>query len=173
MESTLDFAKIADDLGLEVIETTTGMNGYPQDIKSAIIGFANFEDAEKLSKEYGLSIESFEKKDGWQLWSRNNNVMYAPYENSSDDYGDNYSEIPKMDEEDFIESEVKWFFEEDVKSFDQIGAFIEMKKEIWDEVDSMDDDESVITYEGRYSETIKKKSMSFYHDTKRYVIGLI
>ena len=41
--------EIASENELQVITTTTGMNGYPQSLKKAIIGFENFEQAEKLA----------------------------------------------------------------------------------------------------------------------------
>ena len=37
----------------------------------------------------------------------------------------------------------------------------------------MEVDEVVITYQGDFYETIKKVSMSFTHDTKTTIIGLI
>ena len=59
---------IAYENGLEYIETTTGMNGYPQHIRGAIIGFYTFDEAKKLSKEHGLRITTFFKSDGWQMY---------------------------------------------------------------------------------------------------------
>lgn len=168
----LNIEEIAELENLEVIETTVGMNGYPKNIKSAIVGFESFEHAQKLANEYGLSIESFTKRDGWHLWNRNNNTVYEPYKNSAEDYGDNYTEIPKMDETDFIESEMRWFLE-DVESFEEIDKFIKIKREVWECIEIMEDDEIVILHEGSYYETIKKESMAFSHDTRNYIIGLI
>ena len=44
--------EIASENGLQVIDTTTGLNGYPRFLKKAIIGFEDFEQAEKLAEEY-------------------------------------------------------------------------------------------------------------------------
>ena len=129
--------------------------------------------AEEIAEEFGLEITTFEKKDGWQLWHRSGGRPYNAFTNSSADFGDNYQEIGKIDEADFIENEVMFFFEDTKESFEQIESFLKQKKEIWEEVEKMDDDEIVITHEGRYSETIKKESMCFYHDTKHIAIGLI
>lgn len=165
--------EIAEVEGLEYIETTSERNGYPSNLDGAIIGFESFKQAEEIAEKYALEISTFEKKDGWQLWYRSGGRPFEAFKNSSEDFGDNYSEIAKMDEADFIESEVKFFFEDDRESFEEIEAFLKTKKEIWEEVEKMDDDEIVITFEGRYSETIKKESMFFYHNTKSIAIGLI
>ena len=42
-----------------------------------------------------------------------------------------------------------------------------------EELEYLNDDQLVITYEGNYHETIEKESIYFYHDTNHYVIGLI
>jgi hypothetical protein len=168
-----DKRELAEVEGLQYIETTSERNGYPSNLKGAIIGFEEFKQAEYWAEKLGLSIETFSKKDGWDLWHREGSGAYKAFENSSDDFGDNYQEIPKMTEEEFIESEVKFFFEDDKESFDEIESFLKQKKEIWEEVEKMDDNEIVITNEGRYSETIKKESMYFYNDTKHIAIGLI
>jgi hypothetical protein len=165
--------EIAEVEGLDFIETTSERNGYPSNLKGAIIGFESFKQAEEIAEKYELEIQSFEKKDGWALWFRSGSWMGEAFKNSSDDYGDNYSELAKMDEAEFLESEVKYFFEDDRESFDEIEAFLNQKKEIWEEIEKMEDDEIVITNCGSYSETIKKESMYFYHDTKHLAIGLI
>ena len=165
--------ELAEAQGLQFIETTSERNGYPSNLKGAIIGFESFKQAEEIAEKFGLEITTFEKKDGWQLWHRSGGRPYNAFTNSSADFGDNYQEIGKIDEVDFIENEVMFFFEDTKESFEQIESFLKQKKEIWEEVEKMDDDEIVITHEGRYSETIKKESMYFYHDTKHIAIGLI
>ena len=169
-----DLTTIAKINNLEVIDTTSERNGYPSNLKKGIIGFENFKDAKALAEEYNLEITTFDKKDGWSLWFRTGATTYEPFLNSCEDYGDNYSEIKKTDEESFILDEVKYFFEDEnnLESFEIIEAFLKAKKVIWDEVQKMEDDEIVITHEGNYYETIKKTSMYWSHDTKHHVIGL-
>ncbi|MGL5713279.1 MAG: hypothetical protein ACRCX2_09690 [Paraclostridium sp.] len=165
--------KIAERHGLEIIETTDRSNGYPSNLKGAIIGFESFKQAEEIAEKYNLEITSFHKKDGWNFYYRTGANMYKAFTNSCEDYGDNYSEVEKMGEEDFIDREVLHFFSGNViESFEQIESFLSSKKEIWEEVNKMEDDEIVITHEGNYYETIKKESMYFYHDTKYIVIGV-
>ena len=101
MENQIDLREIAELNGLTYAESTSGSNGYPSNIKGIIIGFDNFEDAKKLAEEHNLSIEFFTKKDGWPLWCRTGNNAHEAMKNSSDDYGDNYSQFDKMTEEEF------------------------------------------------------------------------
>jgi hypothetical protein len=79
---------IAFDFDLEVIETTTGANGYPEKIKRALIGFDDneFTKAEHIAKEYGLNIEIFKRKAGNQLWYRNRSHALEPFKVKDDDY---------------------------------------------------------------------------------------
>lgn len=165
--------EIAASNNLEIVETTSQANGYPSNLQNAIIGLEDFAQAEELSQKYGLKITSLKKKDGWNLWARRGGISYEPFKNSADDFGDNYAEFPKMDEDEFLESEVKFLFEDDLESFDKIEAILKCKKEIWEEIEKMEDDELVITFEGYYSETIKKESMYFYHNTNHYAIALM
>lgn len=103
MKNKADLREIAENNGLTYAESTSGTNGYPSNIKGIIIGFDNFKDAEELAEKHGLSIEFFTKKDGWYLWKRTNNqARHEPMKNSSDDYGDNYSQMEKMNEKSIL-----------------------------------------------------------------------
>jgi len=171
MENSL--FEIAQDENLTYIETTTGSNGYPQNLKPAIIGFDDFAHAEKVSEEYGLEIQIFTKKAGQQLYSRTGNRAYEPLKNSCKDYGDNYSQFENgLTEEEFFNDEVKEALSS-FDNFDDLQNFITDKKKIFEEIEKSDEGELIITQMGRYYETIKKESMQFYHDTKAWVIGVI
>ena len=172
MENQINLREIADNNGLTYAESTSGTNGYPSNIKGIIIGFDNFEDAEKLAEEHNLTIEFFKKKDGWQLWERTNNQAHEPMKNSSDDYGDNYNQLEKMNEKVFFESEVK-DSTENFDNLEDLQNFLSKKQELFEEIEKMEVDEIVITYQGDFYETIKKVSMYFAHDTKTTIIGLI
>ena len=172
MKNKIDLREIAENNGLTYAESTSGTNGYPSNIKGIIIGFDNFKDAEKLADKHGLTIEFFTKKDGWDLWERTNNQAHEPMKNSSDDYGDNYSQLEKMNEKVFFESEVK----DSIENFDNLEDlqnFLSKKQELFEEVKKMEVDEIVITYQGDFYEIIKKESMYFAHDTEHITIGLI
>ena len=176
MENQIDLREIAENNGLTYAESTNGGNGYPANIKGIIIGFEYFQDAEKLAEKYGLSIEFFLKKDGWQLWERTNNQAHEPMKNSSEDYGDNYSEHFKMTESEFIKNEVAETLKsiiDDGADFDTIDEFISDRRKLYEEIEKMEEDEIIITCQGEYYDTIKRQSMYFAHDTKHITIGLI
>ncbi len=174
-EGELDLRYIAEELNLQYIETTSQRNGYPSNIKGALIGFDNFEQAEFLSELFDLKIQSFERKDGWQLWYRTGNVHYEEIEQGSESYGDNYHEYCSNyfeDEAHFLNEEVLHLIEK-IDNFEEIQELLNEKKIIWKEIENLEDNQSVINYCGEYFDTINTKTMYFAHDTKHLAIGLI
>lgn len=161
------------DYDLELLETTTGVNGYPQSLKYALIGFETFEEAQEIANKYPeIRITTFHKRDGWQLWERNNNTTYQSFLTSASDFGSDYNQFTSEDAVDYFENEVKPFLE-DFENFEDLKKFLEEREEVLDKIQLLGDNELVITYQGRYYDTIEKESMSFYHDTHHYAIGII
>lgn len=169
---TTDFFTIAEIENLQVIDTTSAMNGYPEALKPALIGFDSYEDAERVAKEYGLSVEIFTKRDGWQLYYRTGNRAYSPIEVTAEDYGDDYRSFTSSDYDGFYENEVQERISE-FKTFDDVEQFLEAKKKIYEAIEDLEEDEMVITCRGEYCETVKRYTMSRYYDTKTTVIGII
>ena len=170
--------EIASENDLQVIDTTTGLNGYPQSLKKAIIGFEDFEQAEKLAEEYHLDIEVFTKRDGWQLWSRDNNSAYDAFERSASDYGENYLQFEaNMSPDDFLQqvgaaSYIDELADEE-DGLDRIEEYMKDLRELYNAIAKASDDEIVIADGDVYVETIKERTMQYSYDTKHYVIGLI
>lgn len=176
MKNKADLREIADNNGLTYAESTSGTNGYPSNIKGIIIGFDNFEEAQKLADEHNLKIEFFTKKDGWQLWYRTGNNAHEEMKNSSDDYGDNYHQFEKMEEEEYFQSEIIPYIKENLEensSFERLEELLKLHKKIFEGIESMEKNEILITDFNGGFEIIKKSSMYFYHDTKHTTIGLI
>lgn len=88
---------IADREGLEYIETTTGRNGYPENIQGAIIGFETYDQAEEIAAKYGFDIELFKTRYGWQFWERCG-WQPTPLKISSEDYGDDFRQYNDIDD---------------------------------------------------------------------------
>ena len=172
METVFDIYDVALEYGLDVIETTTNGTGYPEDLKKAMIGFEEFEEAEKLANKHGLRITTFFKKDGWHLWVRTGNTTYRALHITSADYGDDYNHHYCSDRVRFYEEEVKPCLE-NFDSLDELEAFIRDKRKLFDKLDDIDDSQLVISYQGNYYETIDINSMAWAFDTKNYVIGVI
>ena len=161
---TSKLKKLAKKHGLNYIETTTAFNGYPENIRGALTGFKNFEQAEHLASKHGLNIESFNKREGQELWTRNNNNMYSPYELSCEDYGDDYSQLDKIPIDEYIEQLQDSYCDED---------YLPICKKTIKALENMTDNQLIITYEGEYYDTIERHQMSFNVDSKYYTIGLI
>ena len=72
MDTKKRIQEIAKEYNLELIATTTANNGYPQELKRALIGFTSYEQAEMVAerygKELGLVFDCFTKCDGWTFW---------------------------------------------------------------------------------------------------------
>ena len=170
--------EIASENGLQVINTTTGLNGYPQSLKEAIIGFDDFEQAEKLAEEYNLDIEIFTKRDGWQFWNRDNDSAYDAFERSASDYGENFQQFEaKISQDEFLQQVGAASFIDELADeedgLDRIEKYTKELRELYNAIAKAADDEIVIADGDVYVETIKEKTMQFSYDTKNYVIGLI
>lgn len=155
------------------IETTSGMNGYPRNLKNATVGFDTFEEAQEYAQQYGGYIMSFHRRDGWQLWERGNGVC-EPYTITEDDYGTGHEllEYGSIDEENFCDLYIKQALEgvDDVQSISEI---VKDAAEIWDYYKNLDEGEAVHIQEGRYCDTIETKTMSWSYDTHNYIIGVL
>lgn len=167
-----DIYDIAEIENLQVIETTSEYNGYPSNIKKALIGFDDFASAERVAGKYGMNIEFFTKRDGWQLYYRTGSRAYSPIEVSAEDYGNDYESFTSKDLEEYYENNVQGMIGE-FTDFEQVESFLAKEKKIYEAIEELEDDEMVLTCQGHYYDTIKQFTMSFYYDTKITVIGLI
>ena len=171
MKTTIDLNSIAYENGLEYIESVRGgNNGYPSGIEGGIIGFSSFDEAKEFANKYNLWLCTFHKKAGWQMYEREGQP-YEPLKVTSSDYGDDYSHYDSEDAEVFFEEYVSPMLGE-FDNFDDLQAFIDEHKIIYEELQSIDETQLVITCMGRYYETIDKESMSWSHDSNEWVIGV-
>lgn len=163
---------IAYENGLQYITTTTAANGYPKNLRGAIIGFGTFDEAKALADKHNLRVTTFYKKAGWQFYERNSSTTWHPLHITASDYGDDYSQLETSDSRDFFENEVKPFLD-DMDSFDDLKTFIGHKEKLFEKLDEIDDGQIVITYCGDYYETINRELMEWSNDSQTWVIGLI
>ncbi len=166
----INLREIAAEYDLQFVETTDQMNGYPSNIKGAIIGMENFEQAEEVAAKYNLDIEVIEKRNGWQLWYRTSNWATEPLNITEEDFGDDYCFL--RDEEGFFENEVKPFLD-DFESIDDLMEFLKQKKEIEEALSTAGDEYVVVTCQGKYYDTINTRPMEFSYDSKNWAIALI
>jgi len=61
-------SELCDGTNLKAIELTSGMNGYPKNVRPAVIGFETFDEALKAAENTDGCVSAFYQKYGWQLW---------------------------------------------------------------------------------------------------------
>lgn len=160
--------QLAENNNLDYIETTSASNGYPSNIEGAIGGFDNFKQAKEFADENDMTLIKIHKRDGWGLWARGGWVN-SPFHNSSEDYGDNYTQFQKMDEDDFLDEEVHEQAT-NFSTFDELENFITKRKNIFKQIEDLEDGQILIVHEGIAEEVIDEYSMGFSHDTHHYMI---
>lgn len=156
----------------KIVDTTTNQTGYIENLKQAIVGFEDFQEAEEFAQKYGLRITTFYKEDGWNLYVRNSNTTTSPLHITAEDYGDDYCQYERNQANDFFELEVK----PRIDKFDDIyelADFVEDSKYTYDELIFLDEDEILILRNGWRYDCIEKDLMRWQHDTKEWIIGVI
>lgn len=162
---------IAYEHGLEYVTTCAkGNNGYPKSLMGAIIGFESFEQVQEIAREYNLDIISLHKRDGWNMYERMDYAL-EPLKPTEDWYGDGFNLFTSDDRDEFFENEVQPFAG-DFDNFDSLESFIEDRKQVFEELQTIDDTQIVVTCNGRYYDTINKECMIWSYDTHTYAIGL-
>lgn len=165
----LSIEEIAELHELELIGYESRDRRYPRH-GAALIGFETFAEAEEIAKQYGGEIIKFHRKDGYCYWDLLG-WTNEPIKPLGDMYGDDYGTIFKMGEGGFYYDEIAPRLD-DFNYLDELSSFIEGKKRLWQEIESMDDDEVIITYYGDYYDTLPQETMEWSHDTHKYVIGV-
>lgn len=167
----IDILDRAEELGYEIVETTSDGNGYPRNLKRAIIGFADFTRAEEFAKENNGEIIELKRKEGQQLWSRGSR-MYEAF-----DMRKVYEDIPNCemyfcgDEERFTEL-VKTIVAE-LDDFAVIRKYIEDMDDVWSAISSLWDDEFVVVMDEVNCHTEDRIKMGYEYDSTYYSIGVI
>lgn len=168
-----EFENIASENGLQIINTTSERNGYPHDLKDAIIGFKTFDQAKELANKYGMSIEIFHKLDGWDLWHRTGILACCEFERDPEKLGEGYRFY--TDRAEYFRNEVIPILQgiDDSYDYDSFEDLFLETKTICEELDMLKDDEVYVYQDGRFIDTIKLHAMRYEYDTHHYAIGLI
>lgn len=168
--NTIDFLELANEFTL--IETTSEPNGYPRNLRKAIIGFETFEQAEELAERHGLSIEMFERRDGQDLWTRRDRI-FKPFDMASIYTEEGYDFYKNISFEEFCEREDVHGQLKECADFDEMSAWLENFKELFEEIETLKEGEILI--KDNYGNTFvsKEYTMQYSYDTHNYAIGLI
>ena len=124
---------IAEQNGLEVVNTTEARNGYPIGIMPMLKGFESFEQFKAIASQFpNLNHFNLEKKDGWQLWYRQSDYFIGSYQ-LDDVLNDNQNYWHKTDKLDFINHALMDCFEvffEEVKDTESVVGQIFLDKQL-------------------------------------------
>jgi hypothetical protein len=161
----------ADELGLTIIETTSEGNGYPRNLKTAIVGFEDFEDAENFAQENGGEIIELKRKAGQQLWSRGSRAFEPFYMSTIYDNDPNCEIYFCGDEERFTDNVKEQIAE--LNDFALIQSYVEEKSEIWDEFCTLGENEFILVKDGKLEGVIEEERMDYEYDSTYYRIGVI
>lgn len=103
---------------LKRIDTTSELSGYPSNFKTGYIGFDTWEELQEFVKKNPEFVPiKLTRREGQEIWARLGQTN-EPFNNSSEDYGDDYSEFDNtITELEFIENEARPYLGE----FDDLG----------------------------------------------------
>lgn len=166
--------EIAYENGLDLIETTSEMNGYPRNLRKAIIGFETFDEAQKLADMYDLTVQEFTRRDGWQFWVREGKMWeeydYAQIRKEFDGANTDIK-VYSTGEEDDVMEELKYFLGI-CEDLDEMRHFINNTEKVLNALNGCEDNQFVLTSFGELEGVYDRKVMSFSYDTHNYVIGI-
>ena len=172
MKKTLKEA--AEAYGLEIITTTPDFNGYPRDLKPALIGFKSFDEAERVADEIGGHVAEFVQPDGHEFYTRKGHVFKAfDYSDAQTLFGDNY--------ETFTNSGDYWEFMREAfpemisrcESPEDAERLVKQAKETAEGIDDIEEETALCeNNNGVYTYFITLYSMCYSFDLDYHVIGV-
>lgn len=166
---------LAEQLGLDIVSVTESSNGYPKNVRLALIGFDNFDQAEDVANANDLTIVSLYKRDGWNIWAEQG-AAWGPIKLGAEDYGEDYMSFDSSWDEDDLADDLRRAID-GIEDLDGIFTIVDFYKKIKEELDDISEDEQVISrmYDAARIEIIKKEVMSWhdYANSSTTAIALI
>lgn len=175
-----DFQQIAQAEGLSVEPTTTDRTGYPTHEEWALTGFETWEQAERVSGKYGLTLFWGSQKSGWHNWYVGCDFALEPmtcYEAFSDDRYDVYDSFDeyRIQEEAYMKEELEdisnnaGLTEEERKS--EAEAIKERYENKFDNIKKWHTDGYALLFaNGEYEGSYPKEMVSYSYDDRIYAV---
>lgn len=161
--------------GLDAVEITEGINGYPKSIRGAVVGVSSYEQAEHIAKLYGVGVVSLRRRDGWHFYE-SQGTIYEDYD-MMNVYSDECSLSVYSDAEDFVVNEIDSVMDEtDEEDFDgDYSEFMADLQNLKDRIFAENTDGKIfIVPVGNISnyELIPRTESHFHEDVWTYDIAL-
>lgn len=171
---------------LEIIEITSGVNGYPSNLRAGVIGFETMEEAEDFASKYDGSVVCFHRRDGWRLWNIEGwrsemfdmwdgddwNVNY--YHTKQDLLNNLYDDLRETEAQlaQYEDDEEEELAEEELERLEDAKERIRF---VENELPDTREGEIVAWYldgDNHAFDVFPRYAMSFYEDTHHYCIGV-
>lgn len=159
---------------LDIVDVTSGRNGYPSGVRQAIVGFSSFEEAKLIAEKYQKNVVLLHKRDGWNLYEIKDCTLIDEPELNPEDLGYNNQWDGLTDESEVVEE-----FRSKIDGIEQMDVILSLAntyKQIYeelqiigsDEVIFFDSDNDLLSYE-----KVKKHPMSWSYDTHNYIVAIM
>ena len=170
-EKTLDLAY---EWGLNIVEVTQGVNGYPEGLYKAIIGFDFFENAEDFAEQIGGEVVLLSRRDGHALYT-NRGRAYEGIERAKF-IDENRCEVfdSELDFEEWCVGEIEHRMNMGINLF-EFRDMIDQMCDTYDDINGRCRDEIAIVDTRDYTcETVEKYVTEIHdEDVTTYVIAVI
>lgn len=172
MRTNSDIKNLACDNGYGYVNTTSEASGYPKNIKTAIVGFRNWEEAKGFADKHGLHLVQLEgKRNGPDLWTGQENFLYEAPEVTCEDFGgiaQYYNFTPKEE----IVNDMKSIMQ-DLDDLDDIYDLARMYRGIWNTIQDIGDNQAVFVIDDFVDDIFDRYPMKWEHDNLCHLVGAI
>lgn len=168
---TLDLAY---EWGLNIVEVTQGVNGYPEGLYKAIAGFDYFENAEDFAEQVNGAVVLLSRRDGCALYS-NNGRAYNGIEKAKFIDEEKYEVFEdELDFEQWCCEEVEWQMNGGFNLFD-LRDKIDQMCDTYEDIRTRCSDEIAIVDTRDYSCETTDKYVTEIHDedVNTYMIAVV
>lgn len=157
---------------LSWVETTSARTGYPENTSWAIVGFEDYEEAEKFAKEHDLELIWLTKRDGWNLWFRADDFRGDRITINDNTFGDDACVYDTLRELDDDRREILSALISDGADIDAIELFVRDWRHGHDKFDDEGDNDVVAVWQGGVFDGIyTKHPTEFSYDSKTQILA--
>ena len=157
------------------IETTSSRIGHPSDLQKAVIGFATYEEAERYAEKHNMSVRSFFRKDGWNLWARDRHTFQA-FQLHASDFSEDYQHYNWNEADQYwrdVNAEAEERLEFDGWTQSQAFEYLAKCEKVRNEIAKLKEGQFACVYNNEVCEVHERETMEYHHDGTTYAIGCV